>query len=49
MFKHIHLVAMLLICAAFLPIAGIPSFSASADPLAGIAPPLGAVVHGGTG
>ena len=49
MFKPIRLAAVLLICAVLLPVAGSPSFSASADPLAGIAPPLGAVVHGGTG
>ncbi len=42
MFKPIRLAAVLLICAVLLPVAGSPSFSASADLLAGIAPPLGA-------
>ncbi len=41
MFRPIRLAAVLLICAVLLPVAGSPSFSAFADPLAGIAPPLG--------
>ena len=42
MFKPLRSVAVLLICAALLPATGSPFFSASADPLAGVAPPLGA-------
>jgi hypothetical protein len=41
MSKPINLIAILLICSALLPATGSPSLSASAAPLAAVAPPLG--------